>query len=112
MAAGVGLLLEEHPPAIAYGLPATGLAVYLLSTRVFLFGHDRRNSAIRFLLVLLTFKFGQLHHVLGPHGYLWALAAWATICATLSVDGKKFGEAAEPDDPAPDPVPGQQAPAR
>ncbi len=35
-AAGVGLLLEEEPPRIAYWLPCIGLGIYLLGTRVFL----------------------------------------------------------------------------
>jgi hypothetical protein len=31
----------------------------------------------RALVVVATFAFGALHHVLSPHAYLWALTAWA-----------------------------------
>ena len=40
IASGVGLLLEEDSPRIAYWLPALGLGIYLLGTRVFLAAKD------------------------------------------------------------------------
>ncbi len=36
VAAGVGLLLEGEPPELAYAMPAIGIGIYLLGTRVFL----------------------------------------------------------------------------
>ena len=45
-AAGVGLLLEEDPPQIAYWLACVGVGIYLLGTRVFLIA-SRRVSGRR-----------------------------------------------------------------
>ena len=40
-AAGIGLLLEEDPPRIAYWLACVGIGIYLGGTRVFVFAGDR-----------------------------------------------------------------------
>ena len=45
-AAGVGLLLEEDAPQIAYWLGCVGVGMYLAGTRVFLRGHGGRAGAI------------------------------------------------------------------
>ena len=84
IAAGVGLLLEGEPPHIAYTLPAFGLGIYLLGTRVFLLAEKRVSGLIRALLVIATFFLGGMRDVLSPHEYVWLLAAWAVMCAALT----------------------------
>jgi low temperature requirement protein LtrA len=84
IAAGVGLLLEGEPERIAYGLPAIGLGIYLAGTRVFMRASTRAGGAARVVLLLATFGLGRLHDVLGAHTYLWLLAAWAVMCATIA----------------------------
>ena len=42
IASGVGLLLEEDAPRIGYALPALGVGIYLLGTRVFLAAKSHR----------------------------------------------------------------------
>jgi low temperature requirement protein LtrA len=83
-AAGVGLLLEEDPPAIAYWLPCVGIGLYLMGTRVFLSGATRAGGIARALLLVATFNLGRLHDDLSPHAYLWLLTAWVVACAALS----------------------------
>jgi low temperature requirement protein LtrA len=85
IAAGVGLLLEEDPPRIAYWLPCIGFGIYLLGTRVFLHATPRASGAARVLLLVVTFQLGRLD--ISPHAYLWLLAAWATMCAILGTRG-------------------------
>jgi low temperature requirement protein LtrA len=83
-AAGVGLLLEEDPPRIAYWLACVGVGIYLLGTRAFLMGTIRVPTVVRALLLVATFSLGRLHTVLSPHAYLWLLTAWAVMCAVLT----------------------------
>ena len=45
-AAGIGLLLEDDPPALAYKLTAVGPGIYLLGTRVFLAPGNRVGGAL------------------------------------------------------------------
>jgi low temperature requirement protein LtrA len=84
VAAGVGLLLEEDPPRIAYWLPCVGVGLYLSSTRVFLIAGSRPARLLRFAVLVGTFLLGRLHAVLSPHAYVWLLAGWALLCAFLT----------------------------
>ena len=43
-AAGVGLLLEDHPPHIAAWLACVGIGIYLLGTRVFLVADETERQ--------------------------------------------------------------------
>ena len=81
-AAGVGLLLEEDPPRIAYWLACVGIGIYLAGTRVFLKASSRASGAMRVLLLIATFQLARLE--LSPHAYLWLLAAWTVLCAVLT----------------------------
>jgi low temperature requirement protein LtrA len=83
-AAGVGLLLEEHPPKIAYWLACVGAGIYLLGTRAFLFASTRVSGLVRALIVVATFQLGRLHGELSPHAYLWLLTVWVVGCAALT----------------------------
>jgi low temperature requirement protein LtrA len=83
-ASGVGLLLEEDPPRIAYGLACTGVALYMLGTRVIRMGSGRVPAPVRVLLVVATFALGKLFHGLGGYGYVLLLTAWVLLCAALT----------------------------
>ena len=83
-AAGVGLLLEEDPPSIAYWLTCVGVGLYLMGTRVFLSSATRAGGLARALLLVATFNLGRLHDTLSPHAYLWLLTAWVVGCAVLA----------------------------
>ncbi len=83
-AAGVGLLLEDDPPQIAYWLACVGGGIYLLGTRVFLAASTRASGVARVLILVATFQLGQLHSELSPHAYLWLLAAWLVLCAAIT----------------------------
>jgi low temperature requirement protein LtrA len=85
VASGVGLLLEEDPPGIAYGLPAIGIGIYLLSTRVFMAARTRPARVLRVVLIVAIFSLGKLQDDLSPHAYLWLLSAVAVVCAALSM---------------------------
>jgi low temperature requirement protein LtrA len=103
IAAGIGLLLEEDPPAMAYTLTSVGLGIYLLGTRVFLAPGNRVGGAVRALLLVATFALHRLHAVMSPHAFLWVVAAWTAGCAALAVGAGRFfqdhgwEEPAEPD---------------
>ena len=84
IAAGVGLLLEEDPPAIAYWLPCLGLGIYLLGTRVFMVTTTRLGRVARVFLLVLIFQLGRFHDTLSPHEYLWLITGLAAVCAVLS----------------------------
>jgi low temperature requirement protein LtrA len=84
IAAGVGLLLEEDPPAIAYWLPCIGIGMYLSSTRVFLLAGSRVARLLRLGVLIATFMLGRLHEALSPHAYVWLLAGWTVMCAFLT----------------------------
>jgi low temperature requirement protein LtrA len=83
-AAGVGLLLEDDPPLIAYWLACVGVGIYLLGTRAFLAGASRVPVGVRTLVLIATFQLGRLHEALSPHAYLWLLTAWGVACAALT----------------------------
>lgn len=84
IAAGVGLLLEEDPPRLAYALVGVGAGIYLLGTRVFLRARRGLDALLRTLLVVATFMLGRLHGVLSPHEFLYLATAWVVGCAALS----------------------------
>ena len=84
IAAGVGLLLEEDPPRIAYWLACVGAGIYLGGTRVFLMATSRVPGFVRALMLLATFQLARLGPELGAHGYLWLLTAWVVLCAVLT----------------------------
>jgi len=83
-AAGVGLLLEEHPPHIAAWLACVGIGIYLLGTRVFLVADGRVSGFARALLLVATFQLGRLQPAVGAYAYIWLLAAWVVMCAVLT----------------------------
>ena len=83
-AAGVGLLLGDDPPRIAYWLACVGVGIYLSSTRVFMISASRPGRIARLVLLIATFQLGRLNLVMGPHAYLWVLTAWAVMCAALT----------------------------
>jgi low temperature requirement protein LtrA len=83
-ASGVGLLLEDDPPLIAYNLACVGVGLYTLGTRVIRMGSARVPAPVRVLLVVATFALGRLFHGLGAYGYLWFLTAWVLVCAALT----------------------------
>jgi hypothetical protein len=92
-AAGVGLLLEDDPPRIAYWLACVGIGIYLSGTRVFLLASSRVPGVVRALLLIATFQLGRLAPELSPYAYLWLLAAWMVMCAALSTQAS-HGDAA------------------
>ena len=83
-AAGVGLLLEEDPPRIAYWLACVGIGIYLGGTRVFMSTSGRASHVVRVVLLVATFQLARLHTELAPHAYLWLLAVWVAMCAALT----------------------------
>jgi hypothetical protein len=83
-AAGVGLLLEEDPPGIAYSLACIGAGIYLAGTRAFLHSRRRLSGVLRALVLVATFFLSRLEPVLSPHEYLWLLALWVGACAALT----------------------------
>jgi low temperature requirement protein LtrA len=78
-AAGVGLLLEHETPTAGYWLSCVGVGVYFVGTRVVFAAVTWWGRLGRTLIVVATFWFGALHHVVGPHAYLWALTAWVVL---------------------------------
>jgi low temperature requirement protein LtrA len=82
ISAGVGLMLEEDTPHIAYSLASLGLGIYLLGTRVFLHASKSVSGAARALLLVATFFLARLD--LEPYAFLWLLAGWTVMCAGLS----------------------------
>jgi low temperature requirement protein LtrA len=77
-ASGVGLLLHQDPPRIAYWLPCIGAGMYLAGTQAFVRARGRWTRVARSALLAATFALGVLHRVLGPHAYLWLTAVWVT----------------------------------
>ena len=80
-AAGVGLLLEEDPPPLAYWLGCVGLGMYIASTRATWGGRRRRGHALRIAGVVATFQLAWLD--LEPRPYLWLLAGAAVLWALI-----------------------------
>ena len=83
-AAGIGLLLEEDAPRIAYWLPCLGIGIYLLGTRAFLRGSSKTSGVVRAIALVATFQLGRLHDALSPHEYVCLLAAWVVACAVVT----------------------------
>ena len=83
-AAGVGLLIEDDSPPIAYWLTSIGIGMYLANTRVFLVSRKRLPTILKTLLLIVTFSLGRFHSELSPHAYLWLLAGWVVMCAALA----------------------------
>jgi len=83
-AAGIGLLLEDDPPRIAYWLPCVGIGIYLLGTRSFMRGTKRIPGAARAIALVATFQLGRLHETLSPYEYVWLLTAWVVVCAVVT----------------------------
>jgi low temperature requirement protein LtrA len=81
VAAGVGLLLRHDPPRIAYALTSIGSGLYLGGVRGAMRPRLARDRLAQTILIGATFAFASVRHVLGPHSYLWALAAWTTAVA-------------------------------
>ena len=75
IAAGVGLLLEEDPPQIAYWLACIGLGIYLAGTRASWGARRRRGGAAAGAGVVATFQLARLD--LEPRPYLWCSAGVA-----------------------------------
>ena len=84
-AAGVGLLLEEDPPRIAYWLACVGIGIYVAR-------HARRSCAAA---AACRARAGapargdvparpSRSRRSSPHAYLWLLTAWVGICAVLT----------------------------
>jgi low temperature requirement protein LtrA len=92
IAAGVGLLLEDHPPHIAAWLACAGIGIYLLGTRVFLVADGRVSGLARALLLVATFQLGRLQPALGAYAYVWLLAAWVVMCAVLTTRSERGDE--------------------
>ena len=84
ISAGVGLLLEEEPPHLAYTLPCIGLGMYLLATRVFMSARTHGGRALRLVLLVAIFSLGRLHENLSGEHYVWLLAAVGVLCAAVS----------------------------
>jgi low temperature requirement protein LtrA len=82
-AAGIGLLLEEDPPKIAYWLASLGIGIYLAGTRAFLLA-ERVPRIVRTLLLVATFLLARVGLELTPYAYLWVLAVWVVACAALT----------------------------
>jgi low temperature requirement protein LtrA len=83
-AAGVGLLLEEDPPRIAFWLACVGPGIYLAGTRAFMLASSRIGGLVRLALLIATFQLARLRPELSPHAYLWLLTAWVVTCAALT----------------------------
>jgi low temperature requirement protein LtrA len=80
-AAGAGLLLQHDPPRIAFELTSIGSGMYLTGVRGAMRPQRKLDRVAQTVLIGATFAFGSLRHVLGPHSYLWALAAWTAAIA-------------------------------
>jgi low temperature requirement protein LtrA len=83
-AAGIGLLLEEDPPRIAYWLASAGIGIYLAGTRVFLQASRRVPGSVRVVLLVVTFLLARVGLELTPYAYVVLLAAWTVLCAALT----------------------------
>jgi hypothetical protein len=83
-ASGVGLLLEEDPPSIAYGLACSGVGIYMLGTRVIRMGSGRVPAPARVLLVVATFAVREALPRPRRLAYLWLLTGWVLMVAALT----------------------------
>ena len=84
VAAGVGLLLEEDPPRIAYWLACVAsMGIYLGGTRTYPRAGARIPHAWGPVLLIATFALGWLQHELTAHAYLWLLAGWVVLASVV-----------------------------
>jgi low temperature requirement protein LtrA len=83
-AAGIGLLLEDEPPRIAYWLCCAGVGIYLAGTRAFLVARNRADRLARVVVLIATFQLARLRPELSAHAYVWFVAGWVTVCAVLT----------------------------
>jgi low temperature requirement protein LtrA len=83
-AAGVGLLLREHPDPFAFWLACIGMGLYLAGTYTALSTHGRWRRGARVAVTAVTYAFGALHFVLSPAAYLCVLAAWGAANVALT----------------------------
>jgi hypothetical protein len=83
-ASGIGLLLEEEPPTIAYWLPCVGLGIYLLGTRVFMVAKDGKLRIVKLVLLIVILQLGRLHDTLSPFEYVWLVTGLAVLCAAIT----------------------------
>jgi low temperature requirement protein LtrA len=74
-AAGVGLLLREHPIPGAYWLACVGVGIYVSGTDGYSRPRGRHNRVARSLAMAAIYASGTLHWVLSPTAYIWVLAA-------------------------------------
>lgn len=84
IASGIGLLLGDDPPNLAYWLLSAGVGIYLIGTRVFLITTNVVGRIARIAVVVATIELGWLADVLSPHAFLWLVAAWAAGLAALA----------------------------
>ncbi len=96
---GLAVLLNRHgaetprerllflAARIAYWMGCVGLGLYLAGARVFLVSLGRLGVIARVVLLVVTFQLGRLADVLTPREYVWLLAGWTVMCATLSTVG-------------------------
>src|SRR5262249_43808521 len=82
--AGADLLLQPHPPGLAYGLVSVGAGIYLLGTRVFMLAERRIRGVARLVVLVATFQLYRLHGTLDGHAYLWFVTVWVVVCAALT----------------------------
>jgi low temperature requirement protein LtrA len=83
VAAGISLLLEGDPPGAAYWMVVSGIAVYLVGTRV-IFVASRWSWVTNLALIASTVLLGWLGEALGPTWFLAVAAVWGVGCAALA----------------------------
>jgi low temperature requirement protein LtrA len=83
IAAGIGLLLEDDPPKMAYWLASLGIGIYLAGTRTFLLANEVPR-AVRTVLLVATFFLARVGFELTPYAYVWLLTAWVVAWAALT----------------------------
>jgi low temperature requirement protein LtrA len=91
VAAGVNLLLTDHPPRAAVWLVSAGLAAYLVGTRAVGSTQGGRFARLAGLAtVAATVGLALLRPVLTPTGVLVAVAFWAIgVAAFVSAQGPR-----------------------
>jgi low temperature requirement protein LtrA len=82
-AAGIGLLLEDDPPKIAYWLASIGIGIYLAGTRAFLLATELPR-VVGTVLLIATFFLARVGFELTPYAYVWLLTAWVVVWAALT----------------------------
>ncbi|GAA1742546.1 low temperature requirement protein A [Luedemannella helvata] len=85
IAAGVNLSLHDAPPTAATWFVSAGLAAYMVGTRGFTLGVERRWYArlLRTLVVVATVCLALLHRVVSAPTVVVLVAVWAVAVAAL-----------------------------